>query len=386
VAIISIVCPHCKTRLKASDQMVGGEAQCPECANMIVVRPEPAAGGESIYDLAASSIVDAVPPETPADPDDLSHLLPVMLEREEPLRTTGPHVYLNISGWEFTAGKLLALFLVIALIGAALAMWMLTPGERAHLVGLQPVRTQIALASVQTLQPEIDGQPPVYTIGGRERLILAQSDPDGDHLLIELDIPRRMLLRHAASDTTGTTLRHNIFVLEGGNAPSQGWIVARRLDHQRAAFDLARASTRSGWSILPTEIKPTQELPTGPDSATLAYEDESLAMGVVRFRPKHASTQSPGLHARGNVRHILNNETALLYDYTGNELTITWSQPLQGLHSVEQDLLPRASRLPDRVSVTLLLPRPKRGPTQSLTLRLGNETILTLDASAGREP
>ncbi len=367
--------------------MIGREADCPECGKPVRIQPappreRPATAARPTAVPPSSAVYDLSPPTTPAPapPSDRyaqpSRLVPLVLDRDD--EPTGPRIWASLFGVNVTPWRFLIAFLLLAGGIAAIVAWVATRPARATVPLVQPVATATIINSLTTITAANPGQT-IHTVGGTDRLILTEPNGDGRYLLLQVDLPRDVLLRHAVLGREGTTIRADQFVLEGGHLPAKGWILADQFDGGMT-INLADAPTRSGWLAIPPDIASASEEELGPESAAVTYDGRTGATGQLRFRPHHAATSAPGLHMTGELTVARLGPAANLV-YHGDEVTIDWDDRADGWQAREEHTLDRPSRLPDRITITLLLPRPKRS-TGPLTLTIGGETVATVDPAA----
>lgn len=438
---IDFECPSCGRTLRVADKYAGQRGTCPACAHRLDI-PEDAPTLELLpedrgtYEVIIEPVPKPVqlrprelPPETvapiaagetgrrgfnegPIDPRVAQRMRD--LEREPPPVAWWRRPFITIAGVGLTPVSLL----IVPLLALGVLIWFVTgPGKAAHLGDPQPVFVVEVLDQAEAVSPgqKRGGGNPlsavqsttltgpsgvtrsrVYSVGGRDTLMVTQPDTDGDFVLIDVALKQGILNNLGQTSGYDSVIKADAFELrKATDAPGSGAagrLITSRFD-QPVDVDLMGAQTTNYQTLLPpAATTPPDRLDTEKTTAAITGEAEyglGPTQGTVNFAAGRSVNGTPapkGLTATGRLRMTHPQAPGLRVDadYQGAFLTVNWNAGAQGQWS-ESRIVEKTKTSPfDRYDFALLFPRPVEGG--KYTLSFAGRDIGTVKLSRAKQP
>ena len=438
---IDFECPSCGHTLRVADKYAGQRGTCPACAKRVDIPedvptielvPEDRGTYEVVIEEPAPKPV-ALPPRDPAvgaagasaggigargfiegpiDPRVAQRMRD--LEREPPPVPWWRRPLITIAGVGFTPATLL----IVPLLALGALVWFMTgPGKAAHLGDPQTVFVVDVLDRAEAQKPgqKRGGNPlmgiqtstvltgpsgvtrsRVYSVGGRDGLMITQPDGDGDYVLIDVALKQGILNNLGQTSGYDSIIKADAFELrKTAEAPGSGEaprLITSRFDRP-VDIDLMGAQTTNYETLLPPPATtPPDRMDIEKTPAAITGEAEyglGPTQGTVNFSAGRSVNGVPapkGLTGTGRLKMTHPQAPGLRVDadYQGAFLTVSWNPEAQGQWS-ESRIVESTKASPfDRYEFALLFPRPAEGG--KYTLSFAGRDLGTVKLKRAKQP
>ncbi|MEM9914966.1 MAG: hypothetical protein AAF911_08395 [Planctomycetota bacterium] len=428
--------------MRVDDKFAGRRSTCPACKASLVI-PEDVPTLELLpedrrtYDNVIIPSPKPAPPPPPAPDaagtpeksgsDEWRDPRLVRLDRlreEEEAANRPPwwnREFVNFFGWKVTPVWMLLIPVVLAGVGV---WYQRGPGRAAQVNFASPVFVVEVLDTGETQKPfgsgagnttwgtalggggatggvvtqytDASGKPRsnVFSVGGRDELLVTQADPDGDHVLLEVALQQKIFNNEGQTSGSDNILKDAEFELRrSSQLPGSGVtgrLVTATFD-QPIDIELAAAQTSNYSALLPASATPDrldeQKIP-GVINGEAEYA-LGRTRGTVSFTASRSVQGYPamkGLTGSGQLvtTHADADGPTVTADYRGGTLNVSWDAGAQAHWAVSR--LVDASRTSpfDRVTFALLFPRPD--DAGEYTLSFAGRDVATVKLGRAKQP
>ncbi|MBB6428908.1 hypothetical protein [Algisphaera agarilytica] len=436
---IDLDCPSCGRTLRVDDKYAGRRGTCPACKSPLLI-PEDSPLLEILpedrrtYDnVILPSPKPAPPPAPKQDPAEEAEewrdprLVRLDRLREEEEAAKRPpwwnRPFLDLFGVKLTPLVMILIPLMLAGVGFWYAR---SAGQPAKVINASPVFVVEVLHTGDTLKPvgsstaksllgggfqgmgASGGSGPVtpytaptgktrtnvFSVGGRDQLVVTQADPDGDYVLLEIALQQKIINNLGQFSGYDSILKEGEFELRRISDPpgagTTGRLVSATFD-QPIDLDLAGANTSNYRALFPASAKPdrvTEDKIPGVVNGEAEYA-LSRTQGTISFTASRSVQGYPamkGLNATGKLvtTHADKDGPTVTADYQGGTLNVSWDPGAQAHWTVPKMVEKTRTSPWDRYTFSLLFPRPDTAGKYKLSF--AGKDVATVKLGRAKQP
>lgn len=234
----------------------------------------------------------------------------------------------------------------------------------------------------------------VFSVGGRDELLVTQADPSGDFVLLEVALQQKVINNLGQTSGYDSILKEGEFELRRFGEPAGSGVTGRLVSatfDQPIDIDLAGAQTSNYRALLPASTKPDRldedkipgvvngeaEYALGRTTGTISFTASRSVQGYPAMK---------GLSATGKLvtTHADKDGPTVTADYQGGTLNVSWDAGAKA-HWAVPKLVEKAKTSPwDRYTFSLLFPRPD--DAGKYTLSFAGRDVATVKLGRAKQP